>query len=33
LDAGSTGLFVNEQAGFRAGSTASVFTAGVDFVF
>ena len=33
LDAASTGMFVNEQPGFRAGSTASVFTAGVDFVF
>lgn len=33
LDAGSTGMFVNEQPGFRPGSTASVFTAGVDFVF
>lgn len=33
LDAGSTGMFVNDQPGFRPGSTASVFTAGVDFVF
>ena len=33
LDAGSTGLFVNEQPGFRPGSTASVFSAAVDFAF
>jgi opacity protein-like surface antigen len=33
LDAGSTGLFGNEQPGFRPGSTASVFSAAVDFVF
>jgi hypothetical protein len=33
LDAGSTGLFVNEQPGFRLGSTASVFSLAVDFVF
>ncbi len=33
LDAGSSGLFVNEQPGFRLGSTASVFSATIDFVF
>ena len=33
LDAASTGLFVNEQPGFRRGSTASVFSAAVDFAF
>jgi hypothetical protein len=33
LDAGSTGMFVNDQPAFRPGSTASVFTAGIDFVF
>ena len=33
LDAGSTGMFVNDQPGFRPGTTASVFTAGIDFVF
>jgi len=33
LDAGSTGLFVNEQPGFRLGSTASVLSLAVDFVF
>jgi opacity protein-like surface antigen len=33
LDAGSTGLLVNEQPGFRPGSTASVFSAAVDFAF
>jgi hypothetical protein len=33
LDAGSTGLFVNEQPGFRLGSSASVFSATLDFVF
>ncbi len=33
LDAGSTGLFVNEQPGFKPGSTAGVFSATVDFVF
>jgi hypothetical protein len=32
LDAGSTGLFVNEQPGFRPGSTANVFSLAVDFV-
>jgi hypothetical protein len=33
LGAGSTGLFVNEQPGFRLGSTASVISATIDFVF
>ena len=34
LDAASVfGLFVNEQPGFRRGSTASVFSAAVDFAF
>jgi len=33
LDAGSTGLFVNEQPGFRLGSSANVFSATIDFVF
>lgn len=33
LDAGSTGLFTNEQPGFRPGSTASIFSATIDFVF
>jgi len=33
LDAGSTGLFGNEQPGFRLGSSASVFSVTVDFVF
>ena len=33
LDAGSTGLFANEQPGFLPGSTASVFSASVDFAF
>jgi hypothetical protein len=33
LGAGSTGLFTNEQAGFRLGSSANVFSATIDFVF
>jgi len=33
LDAGSAGVLVNEQPGFRRGGTASLFSATVDFVF
>lgn len=33
LDAGSTGLFANEQPGFEAGSNVNVFGLALDYVF